>query len=210
MNLKSALVVGAFSVLALNGCNKSAKEIGKDIDETATELATKGEWTSPCLDMSVAWEVAGLSSQKEQYNFYADGVKSVNLYGADNCTAAKIELKYSGDTNVGEEDANGHNTIDLNFDKVTAKVLDQATADTLNSAVVPSCGINDWAVGVERDVTAEAGSLTCPIGKAVHVYDIIKTGGSFIKFGKADGALDKSAPDKRPAVIDDAIVYDRK
>jgi len=214
MNLKSALVVGAFSVLALNGCNKSAKEIANDIrdgaDETATELATKGEWTSPCLDMGVAWEVAGLSSQKEQYNFYADGVKSVNLYGADNCTAAKIELKYSGDTNVGEEDANGHNTIDLNFDKVTAKVLDQATADTLNSAVVPSCGINDWAVGVERDVTAEAGSLTCPIGKAVHVYDIIKTGGSFIKFGKADGALDKSAPDKRPAVIDDAIVYDRK
>ncbi|RYZ63862.1 MAG: hypothetical protein EOP05_22920 [Proteobacteria bacterium] len=210
MNLKSALVVGAFSVLALNGCNKSAKEIGKDIDETAAELATKGEWTSPCLDMSIGWELAGLSSQKEQYNFYADGVKSVNLYGADNCTAAKIELRYEGDVEVGEETAQGNNTIDLKYTKVTAKVLDQATVDSLNSPLVPSCGFDGWVLGEARDVTAQAGDINCPIGKAVHVYDIIKPGGSFIRFGVKDANLDGSTPEKRPTVINNDITYDRK
>ena len=208
MKLK-ALTAGLFSVLALNACDGSSNDIAKEIDERATEAAVKGQWKSPCLDMGIAWEAVGLSSQVETYDFFVDGAKTVNLYGADNCTAAKIELKYSGDVNVGEENAQGNNTIDLNFTKVTAKVLDQQTADTLNSPLVPSCGFDGWVVGEERDVTAQAGDLNCPIGKAVSVYDIVKTGGSFIQFGKAEGDLDKSTPEKRPAVIDDAIVYKR-
>lgn len=208
MKLK-VLTIGLLSVLSLAACDKSSDNIADELDERATEAATRGEWKSPCLSMSLPWEVAGLSSQVETYNLWADASKTVKLFGEDNCTDAKIEVVYSGDTSVGSENAQGNNTVDFNFNKVTAKVLDQATVDTLNSAVVPSCGFNDWALNVEKDITAQAGDINCPVAKATPVYDIIKAGGSFIRFGKKEGDLDKSTPEKRPAVIDDTIEYKR-
>jgi hypothetical protein len=209
MSLKSVLVMSALAVLTLSACDNSSDNIGDELDERAAEAESKGTWRSPCLDMSLGWEVVGLDSQREDYEFTDDVRKTIKLFNEDNCTDERIEITYSGDANVGNETAEGNNMLDLNFNRVTAKILNQETVDALNSAVVPSCGINDWQLNVERDVTAQAGQANCLIGPAVSVYDIIKTGGSFIKFGVAEGDRDKSAPDRRPTRINDDLVYTR-
>ncbi len=201
MSVSKMVFVGAVAALTFAGCAKAKEEIGR----TNEQAQSKGTWYAKCDTTNVAWQIAGINSSQKVFDFYTEGAESIRYFSDAACAHQVGVGTYKGTADIGgPAAAPGSRTLDLNLTNVFMTITDQGVVDTLNGTnPVPDCGINDWAVNVEREVSGVAGqALNCPYVQAPHgVYDIVKTDGQTLFFGADDAVLNKSTPQARPTTL---------
>lgn len=209
--MKYSLLVLALSVVAFAGCakentdpaSKAVNHVSNEIDKTETSAQLKGQWVTACDSKGLLWAAAGIKAERIIYDFESKTGKTSALYSDENCQTQIGEATYTGTATVGVNTAIADTRIlDLNYTNVSVKITDENVVKALNTPLVPGCGINDWAPGVARDVTAAAGSASCPIAKPTQAFDIVKTDGATLHFGLVDAGHDKSTQEKRPVALD--------
>ncbi len=202
MSVSKMVFVGALAAMAFAGCAKAKEEV----DRTNEQAQSKGTWYAQCDATNVAWQVAGINSSQVVYDFFTEGAKSVRYFSDGGCANQVGVGTYKGTADIGgPAAAPGSRTLNLNLTNVFMTITDQSIVDTLNGTnLVPDCGINDWAVSVEREVTGVAGqALNCPyVSGPQGIYDIQKTDGQTLFFGKADALHDKSSEAARPVELE--------
>lgn len=223
MKIQTALV-GAFAVLAFAGCNKdntdpvskAVNHIGGEADKANQEAELRAhKYVSKCSTENLALSIVGVKSQNVVYDFQnGDAGKTIQFFSVDNCDQSKLigQATYSGTQGIGGDAADGARTLDLNYTKVVVTISSADLVSGLNSAVgqVQDCGINDWAVGAGRDVTAVAGSGSCmAVPKATEVFDIVQTDGQTTFFGLKDAAHNAETQPARPIKLDKANGYSK-
>lgn len=208
MKFYSALALAA---LTLTACGHASDEAGKATQETELRSA---KWVSKCDTTGVIWAAAGVKSSNTVYDFQSgDAAKTIQFFGSADCNQASLiaQAKYAGTQDIGTDAAGGTARIlDLNYLTVVVTISSADLVNALNSSIVPSCGINDWAVGAGRDVTAAAGGANCLIvPKPAQSFDIVHTDGQTTFFGLKDIAHDATTQEKRPVQLDMANGYSK-
>lgn len=211
MNTKMTLAALAATV-GLVGCQKAAEQVKNEVQKKGVQAEMAGNWYLDCTGS----KTLDAASERTKYDFAVNGSKTVQLFSDGQCRDKIGEIKYTGKVTVGNEipEVPGARTLDLEYNKVTVKFDDQKVVDTLNSKLMPSCGINDLKVGEEREITQKAktddknvidkvvDSIQCPVAAAKPVHDIVKADGSRITFGMSSPTADKSTQEKRPKQLD--------
>jgi|GEM_PF-4542618 len=196
----------SLAALALAGCGHAKEEAQKATQET--ELRST-KWVSQCDTTNIVWSAAGVKSSNVVYNFQSgDAAKTIQFFNAADCNQSTLiaQATYKGTQDIGTDAAGGTARIlDLNYLSVVVTISSGDLVNALNSSLVPSCGINDWAVGAGRDVTTAAGGANCLIvAKPAQSFDIIHTDGQTMFLGVKDVAHDATTQEKRPVVLDTA------
>lgn len=141
------------------------KEAGKD--RALQESIYKGECSLKPLQALVTGIRTGgdtaIKSAREQYQFVGANVTHVtNLYTTPDCSGAEsLVFKEEGSFVIDESKttADGGKYLDLTMKALT---VDVNNADGLKIAQDSKlCGIQDWTLNANRDVTAAAERLTC-------------------------------------------------
>jgi hypothetical protein len=208
MKLYAVLTLAA---LALSACGH-AKDEAQKVNEETQLRSTK--WVSQCDTTGVIWATAGVKASNTVYDFQnGDAGKTVQFFSQADCNQSTLiaQATYKGTQDIGGVAANGTaRTLDLNYLSVIVTISSPDLVNALNSALVPSCGINDWAVGAGRDVTAAAGGANCLIvPKPAMSYDIVHTDGQQMQLGVKDATYDATTAEKRPVVRDDAHPFSK-
>lgn len=194
------------AALALSSCGHTKDEAEKANEELQLR-STK--WVSQCDTTGVIWSAAGVKASNTIYDFQnGDAGKTIQFFSQADCNQATLiaQATYKGTQDIGVEAAGGTaRTLDLNYLSVIVTISSQDLVNALNSSLVPSCGINDWAVGAGRDVTAAAGGANCLIvPKPAMSYDIVHTDGQQMQLGLKDPMHDATTAEKRPIQLDTA------
>jgi hypothetical protein len=200
----------ALAALALSACGHAKDEAQKASEET--ELRST-KWVSNCDTSGVIWATAGVKSSNTVYDFQnGDAGKTIQFFGAPDCNQSTLiaQATFKGTQDIGGVAANGSaRTLDLNYQQAIVTVSSQDLVNALNSAFVPSCGINDWKVGQGRDVTSASGGANCMIIPKTPAmsYDVVHTDGQQMQLGLKDVAHDATTQEKRPVQLDNVNGY---
>jgi len=218
MKLK-AVFAGSLAALALAGCAKDtpAGHAADQIDRANQEAELRAhKYVSKCDTSSLIWKLGGANSQNTLYDFSVssgDAAKTIQYFGSGDCTGALVaQATYTGTQIIGNEIADGSARIlDLNYMKVAVTISSPDLVKALNSILVPSCDIHDWAVGAARDVTTSAGGATClAVPKPAQAFDIVHTDGQTTFFGdKSLAGHDGLTPEARPTQLDKGNSYSK-
>lgn len=203
MNMKYALS-GLLVTAVLAGCAKAKDEADKKV----TQAEMSGAWANDCSTTGFVSGVAGINSSRTFFNFYSDAGRTVQLYSDNACQSNIGSATYNGTSIIGGDSVagDGARILDLNYTAVSVTINDDTAVTFANG--LQTCGINDWAKGVARDVTAHAGDVNCAFTSAAGpVYDIVKTDGQTMFFGEVDATHDKKTDGARPVVLDKAVPY---
>ncbi len=206
-NLVLGLSLGA--MVAGVGCGKAAEDAAKSIDEKVTELRLNDQWGSSCQNSIL--DIFGLSSQTELYDLGASLTKTTTYYREDNCAQPVVSVVENGSYNLGAAQANGGYALDGRIDSTYIVAVNADGQKTLND--LQACGINDWQVGVPRDVTAKTSDNPlerCWTKAPRNFYDIVQVSGDQLKFGLNKDGKNKTTPENRPLELDQEKIYNRQ
>ncbi len=216
MKMYAALALAA---LAFSACSKDspAGRIAEGVDKSVQEGQLRSQkWVSTeCSTAGLAWTALGASSSNVIMDFQGGGVvRTLQYFSSGDCNQANLigQVAYTGTADVSTETSfdKDARVLDLNYTTgpVTVTIATDEARDRLNSALVPSCGINDWAVGQGRNIPLEKiGGLDCPLSKPAQMFDVFKTDGQTLFFGDSSGAQNGSTPELRPTSLDTAHGY---
>jgi hypothetical protein len=170
-------------------------------ESRASSLDLQGSWMSPCYTLS------GRHLKKDLYIVSAQIYTTQSLYTDDGCIdlSVKLEQVQSYQSSASELVAGG-TEVDLTAQRSFMTVFDAATVTTWNRAKF--CGINDWDVGIPREVSGRdcGGHPTPKAGdKDFDLY--LRDGYSRLWIGKRTTANDGSTPDKRPRELDRTVGF---
>ena len=206
MKMKFALTA-LVTAVALAGCAKAKDEADKKVAESEF----KGNWAGPCDSAGFVSSIAGINSSRVLVNVTSDMQRSVELY-SDNACATRIgNATYAGTEIIGGASVAGEGAriLDLNYTGVSVQIDNDTAVSFANT--FQTCGINDWAKGVAREVTAHAGDVNCAFTmKPGTVFDIVQLDGQTLHFGLADATHDKTTEAMRPVVIDKGVSYTKQ
>lgn len=183
------------------GCGKDGQNIRNEVAETTAEVKINDQWVSQCKN--VAFDLFNVSSRTERYDIGASLSLESTFYAEDNCVTPVMTVKEVGTYTLGDRITDDTFNFDKNYASASITPLNEQGRDLLNTVV--ACGINDWQVGVARDVTAATSDNPldrCWIKTPRNVYDIANVTGDELHFGRATDDLDKSSPEKRPIEAD--------
>jgi hypothetical protein len=215
------VLAGAFAVLAFAGCSKEdtpapIKHIIGEGEKATQEAELRAhKYVSACDSTNLLWKAGGVNSSNVVYDFQnGDAGKTIQFFSAKDCNSATLvgQATYSGTQDIGGEAAEGSRTLDLNYLKVVITISNQGLVDSLNGGIgqIQNCGINDWAVGAGRDVTASSGGANCEIvGKPAQSFDIVETDGQTTFFGLKDAGHNALTQEARPVHLDKANGYSK-
>lgn len=202
----AAAIVGAFAFAALaSGCGDAkdtVEELAGSID--ASEL--QHDFADERCREPLALKVIG-GSKRTGYKFSGkDVTRNEQYFSEGDCKdAVAVNVVYRGSYDKKNEIQDNVHAIDMTFGKVLVTPLTDAGVKTLNTFNL--CGVSDWAVGREVDVTGASRDAKCPvIGTPQAIFDIYTTSDNQLFFGKGDDG-DKSAAEKRPTEINREIPY---
>ncbi|MDH5561044.1 MAG: hypothetical protein OEY59_09355 [Deltaproteobacteria bacterium] len=171
-----------------------------------------GQYSSLCMGNPQNQE-----SEKEDYFFHGNKVKFVNSkYFDGTCGTLGATFEYRGaiyisgnQTTVWDESNDTYQAKDIDFTirGVFLKPIVQDAVTFLNQDSL--CGFNDWAIGVEKDISGrscafgdQGGSEVMP-NKGDMMYDIFVQTNNLLFFGDSyDATNDGSTPETRPQDID--------
>lgn len=206
MNTKLSILTALVATSGLVACQKAANEVQKI--ETRAKLL--GSYYSECAPSEDKVLTAG--SVRTKYAFAGTEVsKTVQLFIGSGCQEKIGELKYTGGLDVqnptGPEDSN---IVNFSYKKVTVKFDNQKAVDSVNSVLVASCGINDFQVNQEREITSQTkDSWTCPVPQPRPVYDIAKIVEGKLQLGEGVDAK-KTSEQSRPTKLDKVNQYSKE
>lgn len=203
----SVAAVAAFCAAGLAGCAGDRNSPAQQAVEAAKKPELQSTFVSGCVRGS---SIFGYERRSIEMNGN-DVTIVTHGYGlADSaCVDSAVELKETGKFETGGSSPGGDN-IQFLLDKASIRPKSEAGRVLLNSAP-PSgaCGINDWKIDEERDVTAKTGEATCADKTPRTLYDIYAIEGTTLFLGKGQPS-DKAGADKRPTQLDRDMPYRRK
>jgi hypothetical protein len=199
---KNALVV--FALAGLAGCGNEGDSPDSDLTQVKAAQASElqGIWESNCVDA----ENVGLT---EKARMTITGLKATRvslISTTGNCASTAIELTQAASFVKGAQAQPNIYQIDITVDSIKLKPTNEAGVAVLKLAAV--CGIVDWQVGVEKDVTQLTGTERCFPKLPAKIYTIYTVESDKLYFGVDD--TQATDPAKRPTEIDREFVYQKQ
>ncbi len=203
-NHSFALCLGFAGLLAFSSCStKDTNDVAQAGKNVAKEPGLQGKWSTACGSAG-AFDASGKSTYIFEPLKYE---KSLNLYKDSSCNETLAIARYEGEFKVGSGDdlADGVKRVDLTPKKLILKANSEGGVKAMN--LIKLCGISDWALNTERDVTAGAVDGKClsePINQVQ--YDVYKLADNKLSFGKTfiTGAPNKE--EQRPTKVSDQVL----
>jgi hypothetical protein len=203
--IRKAASLIALSLLVLPACgDKDDDNNDNVIEEIPTNYV--GLYKTDCIANSVL----DLSHTIRTVDIQADGgfSRTEEYFGSDNCQDSGLKLRVDG-TVQEKGDLPENPELDmLNFSvsDVFITVNSDALRATLNTTKF--CGISDWAVGQEREVSgADCRGFT--IKKGDVVQEVVDDRDGTLYFGN-NFALLLNKTDDRPTAIDEKVPYHKQ
>lgn len=206
----SALAIAALTFgLGAAGCGdavKDAKDQAGEIVDSARAADLQNRFQDEKCHESLALKVIG-ASQRNSFEFDGLSVSKQEQYFAEgDCKGdVAIDVYYKGDYKKGEQVQDNVHQLDLTFGAAIVVPRTEAGVKALNTFNL--CGISDWAIGVERDVTSVSRDAKCPVaGTPQSVFDIYSVQDGVLVFGKGKNE-DKNTAQARATELDRETPY---
>jgi hypothetical protein len=137
-------------------------------------------------------------SDRDTFTFSGNEVvKAVDIYPGPEGGTPVITVFYKGTYSRGNDIGNETFEINLNYNTVELVARNEDAVKLLNG--LNFCGKNDFAIGVNANLTNSSAEALCPLDDTpTVVYDIYKVEGDRVFFGKGD----KTSAEKRPKELD--------
>ncbi|MES2964459.1 MAG: hypothetical protein V4760_11240, partial [Bdellovibrionota bacterium] len=150
----------------------------------------QGNWWADC---SLAPDVG--MSQISALFMEREVLKRTTQYSfSTECNTWDVEAVETFNFWVNGDVGNGMRELELEFKTASAKPITIIGAAQLNS--LGWCGINDWTVGVARDVTATTGQENCMPNRQKTIKSVIKLEGEALMLGRLDEVSAQSTLNK--------------
>lgn len=202
-------VVG-LGALGVASCGKSADDTVHDIKNGVANLlktgAIVGSWEGPC-DKSEILNLGGRASLKFSPN---DFQREVQLFGNDKCESFNISVITSGEFTLGSGEGYPEKVypVDYHFNKVVVKPLTDAGVKALESGAL--CGVKDWKVNEEKDLTSVSGKLGCVLpAMPSSVFDVVRVDDKTLKTGALGLPFAPNKAESRPKDVSN-VTFTRK
>ncbi len=197
-------VLCIFAAFAGIGCQKQAKKAADAINKQGDALALNDRWATACANVSL--DIFNISSSVEEVEFGAAVERKTTLFKEDNCQTPIVSIVEYGSYKIGAQTPAGSRTyeLDMRFDSVTITPVNQDGVNALNT--VNACGVNDWAIGQARDVTAKTSDnpvlARCWVTTPRNQFNIVNVENDQLKMGVSTTDKDASTLGKRPTELD--------
>ncbi len=212
--LKNILSI-SLCAAALGACkntNDAATAVGGQTDKQVKTLMLQQKWVSACNKTGTLLSIFQIPSQTEKYDMGSSLQHTTTLSNDANCATPLITITENGSYQVGDKVSDNVYALTLTYQSVAIMPVSPDGAQKLND--IKACGFADWAAGASKDVTAQSSAdyvvARCWIKTPRVIYDISEIDGDHIKFGLVQNGQDKSSVDKRPAAVDQSVVYSKQ
>jgi hypothetical protein len=164
--LKIILCLGVITIVGAceaKNAGQAKQEAVNAIKAGSNPAGDKATYVSPCVSSTLpdvgalkfpgtktVYELSLLNFSKKQF-YYTDG----------DCATEAIVVQESGTESFnGSAQSDQPAQVDFNFVKTSVKVQSQELANLFSTFKI--CGIDNWTVGTDTDVTAQSTQMTCP------------------------------------------------
>jgi hypothetical protein len=170
--MRSLLVVMAVGLLiAAQGCGKkSSDEIKQQADN---KINAKGNaaiqnasYATDCSSDDYNFGTVKFPGAKTDYDLSDFSFTKKYIRYSDDCKTAAFIVQEKGTIKKVAESGLIANALeeDFNFEHTTVTIANSTVVAGFN--LVHACGFNDWALNVEKDVSAQATQFLCPGSKS--------------------------------------------
>ncbi len=160
----SLALLTALTACKGNNASDNAAAVKNTVNAEGNAVIADANYESPCGKGNIDNIGAVIyPSQQTEYDITNPTFTKKRFYYADtDCKTPAVSVLETGHLDVTGKSTkvNGALDVNFNFDKTIVIVQSEAAVSVLNLA--NSCGINDWALNTERDVSAQAASIKCP------------------------------------------------
>ncbi len=198
--------------LALAACAKDeVQEVREKVKNTAyaqgTAAADTASYSTACASATLP-DVGPIKfpGVKTQYDLSSlDFTKKRVYYTDSECTKAGFTVEEKGKVSI-----TGKSTIvadavdeDFNFEHTTVTIQSETLVAVFNLAGI--CGITDWALDNQRDVSVQSALISCPGKPSPRVApEVVLIEGNVLYLGQeTDSAV-------RPTKVDRGVMYIKK
>jgi hypothetical protein len=122
-----------------------------------------------------------------------------------NCVGLEVEVARTGTYQRRGQVTGNTFQVDTLIESIRVKPLTALGAQVLNLA--GWCGISDWAVNQEKDVTAKTGSERCFAKQPATTYSVYSVEGNRLYFGRGE---ETTQPARRPVELNREEYYIRR
>jgi hypothetical protein len=210
---KIILLAAALPVIMSAACAKeNSSSVSENVQQAARDPSLQAKtFVGDCRTLTLTAVSTGIltgqavKSTRTSYLFDGAGVTRGTQYFAEaNCQGGiAANFKEFGSFNLIREKKSADEGvfIDMNFDKLKISVDNEAGLKVAQGLSL--CGVNDWQLGQEREVTARSGDVTCHnLALPRAEKNIYKLEGTTLFLGNQTMAL--RSPEGRPTSLDRA------
>lgn len=203
----SFAVIAAVCAGSLVGCGNDKDSPAASVGQALKDTNLQGSWLSQCTKATLlfGYEIKSIELKGNDVTMVTQG------YTGSDCKPDTLaaEVKETGTFETGGSSQGGNN-IQFTLQKASVRAKNDAGKALLNN-VPPSgaCGVNDWKVDEERDVTANTGEATCWSKTPRTLFDIYTIEGTTLFLGKG-WASEKAGSDKRPRELDRRMPFAKR
>ena len=164
----TALSLGVVACVA--GCGKKSSDESKA--QADNNLKAKGNaaiqtasYTTDCSSANLDFAGVKFPGARTDYDLSDLGFTKKQFYFTDDCKTSAFFVQEKGQVAViGNSGAiPGALEEDFKYEHTTVTLTNEALVKAFN--LIKACGVSDWAVNVEKDVSNQADQALCP-GKA--------------------------------------------
>lgn len=208
----SKLLLTALICLGVTACGKSENKddgVADTIERTVEQFSLNDQWQGACRNER--FDVFGIASSSERYDFGTSVTRVTTLFAADNCAEPAVEVRESGTYTLSDEVSADARALDIRYESAFLKPLTPNAANALNA--IYACGNSRWSAGREVDVTAQTGdpvTSRCWTKTPREVFDVAKISSSSLLLGLQEDPNDKTSPETRPSAVDEGYLFTRQ
>lgn len=189
----------AFLLFLSSACDQSRSRGEDDVVKQAAIEELQGNWRSNCRDA----QKFGLSERSSLRVSGTSALQVTEVSSSGNCGPTAVIVTQSARTSSQEEGQQAR-PIDITVESIKVRPVSEAGVATLSLAAF--CGETHWRVGVDRDVTNEAGGENCFPKLPKTYFDLFAVVANRLYFGRGDN----SSSERRPVLLDKSRWYERQ
>ena len=211
-NIFSSAVVVSL-VLSLAACgNKNSddvkQQVKNDINAKNSPVVQTASYGTTCSSAGFSFLTLKFPGVKTQYDMSDLDFTKKQLYYTDDCKNQAMVVQEKGKVNVVGPSGlvPGAFEEDFNFEHTTVTLTSDVLVKLFNASHV--CGLGDWALNGERDVSVQADKILCP-GKVSprKALELVLIEGSNMFLGANSN---KDVSEGRPLKLDRDIVFQKQ
>ncbi len=177
-------IISSILIFSFSGCGSdSAKDVADASKNLARAPGLVGIWKSTC-DTFGPLGSSGRALFEFEPLIYR---KQILMYADPQCATAMGKVLYTGEFTLGNTDdlAEDARRVDFTPKKLHVSASTESGVSAMNLAAM--CGIKDWVLNQERDVTEAAVAGNCLFAEKVGVaqFDIFSMNDQTLKFGNS-------------------------